>query len=119
MKTSETNHITKFMRICGLNYKSDVNQKRGRVMKAVKGINGSAQLLELPDPSMISQFVKVRTQFSVVSVGTELMMISNSGDANLGYSASGTVEEVGEGVTHVVPGQRVACYGVPAHREVL
>ncbi|MGG1514278.1 zinc-binding alcohol dehydrogenase [Paenibacillus oryzisoli] len=88
-------------------------------MKAVKGINGSAQLLELPDPSMISQFVKVRTQFSVVSVGTELMMISNSGDANLGYSASGIVEEVGEGVTHVVPGQRVACYGVPAHREVL
>lgn len=88
-------------------------------MKAVKGINGSAQLLELPNPEMIPQFVKVRTDYSVVSVGTELMMIQNNGDANLGYSASGIVMEVGEGVTHVVPGQRVACYGVPAHREFL
>ncbi|WP_229757636.1 zinc-dependent alcohol dehydrogenase [Paenibacillus marchantiophytorum] len=89
------------------------------MMRAVKGINGSAQLLELPPPEMIPQFVKVKTEYSVVSVGTELMMIQNSGDANLGYSASGIVEEVGEGVTHVVPGQKVACYGVPAHREFL
>ncbi|OCT10562.1 hypothetical protein A8709_22190 [Paenibacillus pectinilyticus] len=88
-------------------------------MRAVKGINGSAQVLELPNPEMIPQFVKVKTEYSVVSVGTELMMITNNGDANLGYSASGIVMEVGEGVTHVVPGQRVACYGVPAHRELL
>lgn len=88
-------------------------------MKAVKGINGSAQVLELPNPEMIPQFVKVKTEYSVVSVGTELMMITNNGDANLGYSASGIVMEIGEGVTHVIPGQRVACYGVPAHRELL
>ncbi|MFB6362806.1 zinc-binding alcohol dehydrogenase [Paenibacillus elgii] len=88
-------------------------------MRAVKGINGTAQVLELPNPEALPQFVKVRTDYSVVSVGTELLMIRSNEDANLGYSASGVVVEVGEGVTHVVPGQRVACYGVPAHREFL
>lgn len=88
-------------------------------MKAVKGIHGAAQVLELPNPEMIPQFVLVKTDYSVVSVGTELLMIRSNEDANLGYSASGIVVDVGEGVTHIVRGQRVACYGVPAHREFL
>lgn len=88
-------------------------------MRAVKGLNGAAALVELPDPEVKAQFIKVKTDYSAVSVGTELMMIRNSGDANLGYSATGIVVEIGEGVTHVVPGQRVACYGVPTHRDYL
>ncbi|WP_238178082.1 zinc-dependent alcohol dehydrogenase [Paenibacillus contaminans] len=93
------------------------------MMRAVIGRNGAAELTDIPVPGMRAQFVKVKTDYSAVSVGTELMMIRNSGntsqDASLGYSATGIVEEVGEGVTHVVPGQRVACYGVPAHRDYL
>jgi threonine dehydrogenase-like Zn-dependent dehydrogenase len=39
----------------------------------------------------------------------------------LGYSAAGTVTEVGEGVTDFRPGDRVACAGVgyASHSEVL
>ncbi|MBP1995575.1 zinc-dependent alcohol dehydrogenase [Paenibacillus eucommiae] len=88
-------------------------------MRAVKGLKGSAHVVELPDPVVQPQFVKVKTDYSAVSVGTELLMIRVNEDADLGYSASGIVEEVGEGVTHVVPGQRVACYGVPTHRQFL
>ncbi|MBO9605891.1 MAG: zinc-binding alcohol dehydrogenase [Paenibacillaceae bacterium] len=88
-------------------------------MKAVKGRNGTAELVELPVPEVLPQHVLVKTDVSAVSVGTELMMIRVNGEANLGYSATGTVAQIGEGVTHVAPGQRVACYGVPTHREYL
>ncbi|OPH48047.1 alcohol dehydrogenase [Paenibacillus ferrarius] len=86
-------------------------------MKAVQSRNGTSQIVELPIPELKPHHVKVKVDFSAVSVGTELMMIRNQSNAGLGYSATGIVEEIGEGVTHVVPGQRVACYGVPCHRE--
>jgi len=88
-------------------------------MKAIKSLNGEAVFAELPEPDIKPQHVKVRIDYSSVSVGTELLMLRNGSEAFLGYSATGTVLEVGEGVAHVRPGQRVACYGTPAHREVM
>lgn len=83
--------------------------------------------------------VCVKTVYSTISPGTERANIT--GDVNIsiravqetavfprtaGYSASGIVTEVGEGVTHVVPGDRVVVFlgahkdynTVPAHKVV-
>ncbi|MDI4645936.1 zinc-dependent alcohol dehydrogenase [Cohnella hashimotonis] len=88
-------------------------------MRAIKSRNGTAEIVDLPEPEIKPQHVKVRIDYSSVSIGTELLMIRTNPGAPLGYSATGIVIETGEGVTHVVPGQRVACYGSPAHREVM
>ncbi|MFC5703889.1 zinc-binding alcohol dehydrogenase [Cohnella faecalis] len=88
-------------------------------MRALKSRNGSAVFVDLPEPPIQPQYVKVRITYSSVSIGTELLMIRTNPEAPLGYSATGIVTEVGEGVTHVKPGQRVACYGTPAHREIM
>lgn len=88
-------------------------------MRAIKSRNGTAVIVDLPEPQIRPQYVKVKITYSSVSVGTELLMIRTNPDAFLGYSAAGIVTEVGEGVEHVRPGQRVACYGTPAHRELM
>ncbi|GIP29788.1 hypothetical protein J23TS9_49180 [Paenibacillus sp. J23TS9] len=88
-------------------------------MRAIKSLNGAAVIAELSEPEVKPQHVKVRIDYSSVSIGTELLMIRTNPEAFLGYSATGIVLEVGEGVTHVKPGQRVACYGTPAHREIM
>lgn len=88
-------------------------------MRAIKTRNGAAVFVNLPEPDIKPQFVKVKISRSSVSIGTELLMIRGNSEASLGYSATGVVLEVGEGVTHVSPGQRVACYGTPAHREIM
>lgn len=88
-------------------------------MRAIKSRSGTAEIVDLPDPEIKPQYVKVRIDHSSVSIGTELLMIRTNPGAPLGYSATGIVLEAGEGVTHVTPGQRVACYGSPAHREVM
>lgn len=88
-------------------------------MQAIKSQNGTAEVVDLPEPEIKAQHVKVRIDYSSVSIGTELLMIRTNPGAPLGYSATGIVMEVGEGVTHVAPGQRVACYGSPAHREIM
>ncbi len=88
-------------------------------MRAIKSLNGAAVIAELSEPEVQPQHVKVRIDYSSVSIGTELLMIRTNPEAFLGYSATGIVLEVGEGVTHVKPGQRVACYGSPAHREIM
>ena len=73
-------------------------------------------------PEINGQYVKVKTIFSTVSCGTEKANIT--GDPNvgpngagsvifprqLGYSSSGIVEAVGEQVTSVKPGDRVAMH---------
>lgn len=64
------------------------------------------------------RYVRVRTEFSVASVGTELsavrkMRASNKAElARLGYSASGTIIEAGSDSGYQI-GQRVAVYGAP------
>lgn len=88
-------------------------------MRAIKSRNGTAVVVDMPEPQIMPQYVKVKIQYSSVSIGTELLMIRTNPEAALGYSAAGVVLQVGEGVTHVQPGDRVACYGTPAHREVM
>lgn len=72
----------------------------------------------LPRPT--SHQVLVRTVYSFVSAGTELSVLQMSLNPNfrrpvaregLGYSLAGIVMEVGESVTHVQPGDEVACLG--------
>ena len=82
----------------------------------------TAELLKNEIKQVSGTLVKVKTQFSTVSCGTERANIT--GDPNigpngsgsvvfpriLGYCSSGIVEEVGERVTSVKPGDRVAMY---------
>jgi predicted dehydrogenase/threonine dehydrogenase-like Zn-dependent dehydrogenase len=112
--------------------------------------SGELALLDVPAPACRPGGVLVRTAYSVVSAGTEMMKISESklsliGKARarpdqvrkvmrslrqqgvvstcqkvinrldsytpLGYSLSGVVTQVGEGIDDIAVGQRVACAG--------
>ncbi len=82
----------------------------------------TAELLKNGIKQVSGTLVKVKTHFSTVSCGTERANITGnpnitiSGSRNvlfpriLGYCSSGIVEEVGESVTSVKPGDRVAMY---------
>lgn len=83
----------------------------------------TAKLLDKGDIPLLGEHdVKVKTIFSTVSCGTEKANItgdpnvgpSSAGKAvfprHLGYSSSGIVEEVGEKVSSVKPGDRVVVY---------
>lgn len=90
---------------------------------AQTGVVKTVEHQEPPRPPVAPNFVLIRTAFSAISPGTELSMAKRTGEqpVELGYSASGIVLETGEGVTHVRPGQQVACYGAPFvhHAETL
>ena len=73
--------------------------------------------IELPETK--ANEVRVKTAYSYISAGTELTMIQ-MGNVNmarevkhepLGYTMSGCVTEVGSNVSHVKPGDQVACVG--------
>jgi NADPH:quinone reductase-like Zn-dependent oxidoreductase len=101
---------------------------------------GSLELAEVPAPSPERGQLLVRTAFSVVSPGTDKLVMefarkSLVGKARsrpdqegplptwravqgrlevpqpLGYSSAGIVEAVGDGVAGIAPGDRVACAG--------
>lgn len=76
---------------------------------------GEIKTVDRPKPQIEPNFVLVETAYSAISPGTEMGMKKKTGanPVKLGYSASGTVAEVGEGVLHVRPGDKVACYGAP------
>ncbi len=111
---------------------------------------GDLTIVDVPVPMCASGGVLVRTEYSLISPGTELMKVEESRRSMLGkvrarpdqvrrvldtaaqqgphaalkkvmhqldsytplgYSLCGTVVEVGDGVTDLVTGQRVACAG--------
>ncbi|MFD0712596.1 zinc-binding alcohol dehydrogenase [Paenibacillus sp. GCM10027626] len=86
-------------------------------MKAAKSENGKVEIVELPLPEVDASSLLVRTDYSALSTGTELMVLRKHINAFLGYSGTGVVDRVGSAVADIKPGQRVACYGVPTHAE--
>ncbi|MBE7023139.1 MAG: zinc-binding alcohol dehydrogenase [Ruminococcaceae bacterium] len=82
----------------------------------------TAELLDVDERMPESGEVKVKTFFSTVSCGTERANITGDPSCSpgegkqvvfpkcMGYSSSGIVEEVGEGVTSVQKGDRVVVY---------
>ncbi len=92
-------------------------------MKAIAAQQGSIILVETADPTPTAGHVIVRTEYSAISPGTEMSFVRQRSEKPivLGYSAVGIVEAVGEGVTELSVGQRVACYGAPyaRHAELL
>lgn len=99
------------------------NEERREEMKAVISLKGKVEVLDIEEPSVETNHVRVETCYSAISSGTELLLKNLMTDTpiQLGYSAMGIVREIGEGVTHVKVGQRVACYGAPyvKHAEFL
>jgi threonine dehydrogenase-like Zn-dependent dehydrogenase len=92
-------------------------------MKAIAAKEGSIVRIEVAEPELLAGQVLIRTEYSAISPGTEMTMAKGSRDipVGLGYSAVGIIERVGEAVTALHPGQRVACYGGPyvRHAELL
>lgn len=87
-------------------------------MKRVIADDGIVRLEEIEAQSPGEHFVQVRTEYSAISTGTEMMHLhKKSKKVPLGYSAVGVIEALGAQVTHVHVGQRVALYGVPSHAE--
>jgi NADPH2:quinone reductase len=92
-------------------------------MKTVITQEGKVRIVELMLPSVKPNYVLVKTEYSAISPGTEIMLQKKNlkSEISLGYSAVGIVTEIGEGVGHVQVGDRVACYGAPyvKHAECL
>ncbi len=91
-----------------------------------------AELLDAPLPSPLAGQVLVRTEYSTVSAGTERALVSGNPNIGVydegsvvfprqsGYSSSGVVVAVGEGVTSVCGGDRVAVFwGCHARYQLL
>lgn len=88
-------------------------------MKALFSHERKAIIEHVPIPSPKEHHVLVQTVYSGVSNGTERLMLTtwHEKPIALGYSACGIVREVGAGVDHIKPGDRVACYGAPYVRH--
>ncbi|MEV5027065.1 zinc-dependent alcohol dehydrogenase [Paenibacillus sp. LPE1-1-1.1] len=84
-------------------------------MKAVAALKGKISITDIDRASPLPGHILIRTEYSAISPGTELSFLRRASDQQviLGYSAVGIVEELGENVTGVKIGQRVACYGAP------
>ncbi len=76
----------------------------------------TAALVDVPCREVGANDVRVKTMVSTVSAGTERANIVGSPNTHgvfpivLGYSSAGIVEEIGESVTKVKPGDRVVMY---------
>lgn len=92
-------------------------------MKAIIAKNNNIEIVEKEVPELKSSYLLIKTSYSVISPGTEIMALNSSKDReiNLGYSAVGIVEECGEDVEGFKKGDIVACYGAPYvhHAEYL
>lgn len=89
------------------------------MMKAVVAQLGKVTVADIERPSLPAGHVRIRTEYSAISPGTEMSIIKNSKEQQIviGYSAVGLIAELGEQVTGLSVGQRVACYGAPYVRH--
>jgi threonine dehydrogenase-like Zn-dependent dehydrogenase len=89
---------------------------------AVLNGDGSIRLMEFPIPELTQGMIQITVSCSLVSPGTELKgwdaLAAQKTTPSLlekpkkfGYSLAGTVEKIGEGVTRLKIGQRVAAVG--------
>lgn len=88
-----------------------------REMKAARSWNGQLEIADVAMPTANDCSVVVKTDYSAVSTGTELMVVRKGINAFLGYSATGIVTEAGKDIEHLKVGQRAACYGATTHAE--
>ena len=92
-------------------------------MKKIVACNRSVELIEESKPAIKPSYVLVKTLYSVISPGTELLTIESSEGKQipLGYSAVGIAEEIGDHTEDLKAGDIVACYGAPYvhHAEYL
>lgn len=94
-------------------------------MKAIAAYQGKIAIMEKQQTQLPAGHLKVRTQYSAVSPGTELTMLKLSEQREdplfIGYSAMGEVIAVGSDTDSAWLGKRVACYGAPYvhHGQIL
>ncbi|SMF91710.1 D-arabinose 1-dehydrogenase, Zn-dependent alcohol dehydrogenase family [Paenibacillus uliginis N3/975] len=88
-------------------------------MKAIAAQHGKVLITNTERPSLPAGHVRIRTEYSAISPGTEMSIIKMASDQKvvIGYSAVGIIVEIGEQVTGLQVGQRVACYGAPYVRH--
>lgn len=85
-------------------------------MRAVVSYQGNITMVDnMPQPQLEDGFILVRTAYSAISPGTEIMMNGHYflNPYILGYSAAGIVMETKGDTAALKKGQRVACYGAP------
>src|SRR6266542_1885529 len=73
--------------------------------------SGELAVLDVPAPSCAPGGVLVRSLYSLISTGTELMKVGEARLSLLGYSLCGVVVEVGAGAEEFSVGQLVAAAG--------
>lgn len=85
------------------------------MMKSIMAINGKIEIVEQQIPDLAPAYVLVKTKYTAISPGTEMLLLRNSinNSLRLGYSAVGEVVEVGDQVENAEVGDIVACYGAP------
>ncbi|AVQ98313.1 alcohol dehydrogenase [Oceanobacillus iheyensis] len=92
-------------------------------MKKLIAYNKQVDIVEEEIPVVKPSFVLIKTIYSAISPGTELMLIAESEGKEIafGYSAMGMVVECGDDIEDVKKGDLVACYGAPYvhHSEYL
>lgn len=88
-------------------------------MKAVAAQHGKVIIADIERPPLPAGHVRIRTEYSAISPGTEMTIIKKSSGQQtiIGYSAVGIVVELGNQVSNLTVGQRVACYGAPFVRH--
>lgn len=84
-------------------------------MRAIATQHGKIMLIEMNKPEPPAGHVLIRTEYSAISPGTEMIFVKKASErqARLGYNAVGVIEKLGTGVEGYQVGQRVACYGAP------
>ena len=89
--------------------------ERCMMMKSIIAKNGKIEIEAQPLPDCAPAYVLVKTKYTAISPGTEMLLLQSSMNhpCRLGYSAVGEVIAVGEQVENIQVGDIVACYGAP------